>query len=507
MSFCVNNKFILLVVALLATVSLFVFAAEEAKKEPKPSDFVLELDESTIDKAFKENALVAVMFYAPWCGHSKRMQRDWEYFGESEHGRILFTRIDASAYPAVAKKYDIKHFPTIKFIRHGHVSAEYEGGRDRHSLSVWVEAMRQRAVRIFHEKEEYQDLYNRVQRPAVICVDAAESETCLTFHEAAEKTRNRSLMWLSFLKVELIEEVGLGKYKGKIILLHPVSEEIPNEERIVEINIGSGSFEDIMRDVNLKSVSIFGNLNPETFREYMNVKLPMLYLFTSANVVTPGDSADGKKPTDADKRAFEQVKAIAKEFHGKITFVHIDASNYGSLAPRVGLSGDQFPAVAIDEAGAFYAYPQGDAITSEKIRNFANEYLGGKLKRIIRSEAAPAAHTDDNGLTTVVGTTFDKLILNKEHDVFVQFYAPWCSHCKEMVPALNDLAKKLKNEDVVIARFDATANEYDKNKFQVLGFPTLYFIKAGKGGVAEEYTGGRSLDEMLTYVRQKVDQE
>lgn len=502
MSLCVKS--ILLVCALLVASALF--ASADDKNLP---EFVKELDENTLETAIQQHPLVAIMFYAPWCGHSKRMAKDWALMAENEGDRVLFGRIDASAFPNVAKKYNIKHFPTLKYIRHGHIATEYEGARDKQHVSEWLSAMRERAVKVFPDKATYTEFFNQLQRPAVVCVDIAEAETCVAFHDAAEKTRNRSLLWFSFATVEMIEDAGLGKYKGKIVLIAPVGEDLSNEERVQSIDIGSGSVDDLMKDINLKALHPFGNLNPETYREYMNVKLPMLYLFTSANVVSPGDSADGKKPTDADKRAFEQVKSIAQEFRGRLTFVHIDASSYGSLAPRVGLTGEQFPAVTIDEAGSFFTYPQGDAITSDNIRAFANQYLAGNLKRVIRSEATPAVHTDSDGLTTVVANTFDKLVLNNENDVFIQFYAPWCSHCKEMTPALTDLAKKLKDEDVVIARFDATANEYDKNKFQVLGFPTMYFIKGGSKGnaVPVEYSGGRTLDEMLAYIREKVDQE
>lgn len=58
--------------------------------------------------------------------------------------------------------------------------------------------------------------------------------------------------------------------------------------------------------------------------------------------------------------------------------------------------------------------------------------------------------------------------------------APWCTHCKEMAPAWEELAEKYKDhEDIVIAELDATANELEA--FTVHGFPTLKYFPAGPG--------------------------
>lgn len=58
--------------------------------------------------------------------------------------------------------------------------------------------------------------------------------------------------------------------------------------------------------------------------------------------------------------------------------------------------------------------------------------------------------------------------------------APWCSHCKEMAAAWEELGERYKDhEDIVIAEMDATANELEN--LTIRGYPTLHYFPAGPG--------------------------
>jgi len=60
----------------------------------------------------------------------------------------------------------------------------------------------------------------------------------------------------------------------------------------------------------------------------------------------------------------------------------------------------------------------------------------------------------------IVGKNFDDLVINNDKDVLVEFYAPWCGHCKQLAPIYDELAAKLAvNPNLVIAKCDSTGNE------------------------------------------------
>lgn len=72
-----------------------------------------------------------------------------------------------------------------------------------------------------------------------------------------------------------------------------------------------------------------------------------------------------------------------------------------------------------------------------------------------------------DGLTTMIGATFvDQMAEFRHRDVFLEFYAPWCGHCKTLAPIWERIAKALAEvPTIVIAKMDATANEWNDKGF------------------------------------------
>jgi len=94
-------------------------------------------------------------------------------------------------------------------------------------------------------------------------------------------------------------------------------------------------------------------------------------------------------------------------------------------------------------------------------------------------------------------------VLDPKKDVFMEYYAPWCGHCKSLQPKYDELAKKIKQKGwdskVIVAKMDATANESSET---VTGFPKLMFYPAVKNSFKKkmEYNGGRETQNMYDFI-------
>ena len=104
----------------------------------------------------------------------------------------------------------------------------------------------------------------------------------------------------------------------------------------------------------------------------------------------------------------------------------------------------------------------------------------------------------------VVGSTFEEIVFDRTKDVLIEFYAPWCGHCKSLEPKYKQLAKKFKKyEDLIIAKFDATANDAPP-EFEFKGFPTIFFVAAGELNHVVKYDGGREVDDFTSFLNENA---
>ncbi|XP_015751653.1 PREDICTED: protein disulfide isomerase-like 2-2 [Acropora digitifera] len=174
-----------------------------------------------------------------------------------------------------------------------------------------------------------------------------------------------------------------------------------------------------------------------------------------------------------------------------VVIAKVDADGEKSLGSRFDVSG--YPTLKY--------FPKGS--TS------AEEYSGGRdIKDLVSFVESKSGARANKALfkTNVVDLdsgNFDSIAMDKTKDVLVEFYAPWCGHCKRLAPTYDLVGKAFKNEpNCVVAKVDADSEKDLGERFGVTGFPTLkFFPKDNKEG--EEYNGGREEQDFIDFLNEK----
>ncbi|XP_009126597.2 protein disulfide isomerase-like 1-4 [Brassica rapa] len=116
------------------------------------------------------------------------------------------------------------------------------------------------------------------------------------------------------------------------------------------------------------------------------------------------------------------------------------------------------------------------------------------------SDPFPLSDVDEKDVVVVKERNFTDVIENNEY-VMVEFYAPWCGHCQSLAPEYAAAATELKGDGVVLAKIDATVENELAHQYSVQGFPTILFFVDGEHKL---YTGGRTKETIVTWVKKKI---
>lgn len=128
---------------------------------------------------------------------------------------------------------------------------------------------------------------------------------------------------------------------------------------------------------------------------------------------------------------------------------------------------------------------------------FFNQICLAFLFVIVRVLASP----NPGNVLELTESNFSKIVDVTEGGVLVQFYAPWCHHCKEFLPEFESAAKTLGvlNSTVLLAKIDATKEAKLSSRYDIKGYPTLKYFKKNSH---QDYKGDRSAIGIVNWVKQ-----
>lgn len=100
-------------------------------------------------------------------------------------------------------------------------------------------------------------------------------------------------------------------------------------------------------------------------------------------------------------------------------------------------------------------------------------------------------------ITQLTERNFDSMI--KSNVAFVKFFVPWCGHCARLAPLWESLAEKAESANVKIAEVDCSKQGKLCDAQGLNGYPSMVLYKGGRK--VEEYSGKRTVNDMLEYVK------
>ncbi len=104
-------------------------------------------------------------------------------------------------------------------------------------------------------------------------------------------------------------------------------------------------------------------------------------------------------------------------------------------------------------------------------------------------------------MKTITDSSFETDVLKSEGPVLVDFWAEWCGPCRQIAPALEDMAKDL-GDKVTIAKLNIDENPATPGKYGVRGIPTMMIFKGGK--VASTKVGALPKSKLYEWVQSVV---
>jgi protein disulfide-isomerase A1 len=441
---------------------------------------VLVLTDDNFQEAIDAHEHILVEFYAPWCGHCKSLAPEYaKAAGKlAEAGSpIMLAKVDATEQKKIAETHEVRGYPTLKFFKKGR-AMDYMGGRTADTIVSWLEKKTgPPAVALATEDEAKKFIEDN--KVAVIGFfkdqDSAEAKNFLEVAGTMDDVKFAITSEAAVFTANKVEKDGVVLFKA--------FDEGRNDYD------GAAEADALSAFITANSLPLVIEFNHDTAQKIFSgeVKNHLLLFVSQKSEDFPAQKAVAAK--------------IAADYKNKVLFVTVDADeeDHKRILEFFGMKEDEVPGmrlIRLEEDMAKYR-PESAALEEANIRKFVGDFLDGKLKQHLLSEEVPE-DWDKEPVKILVGKNFEEVAMNKDKNVLVEFYAPWCGHCKQLSPIWDQLGEAYKDhENIVIAKMDSTANELETVKVQ--GFPTLKYFMAGDNKVVD-YNGERTLEGLKKFL-------
>uniref|UniRef100_F6WYW5 Protein disulfide-isomerase n=1 Tax=Ciona intestinalis TaxID=7719 RepID=F6WYW5_CIOIN len=452
------------------------------------ADDVLVLTDSNFDAEIVKHSIILMEFYAPWCGHCKKLAPEYDIAAtklKRNDPPIRIGKVDCTENTATCSKFGVSGYPTLKLFADGKLSKDYDGPRQADGIVKYMQKAASPAAVLIETAAAHDKLLQKSS--SVVVVGYFTDKAKATAFENVAKTLRDDYKFAYTTSDDVMDAAG---EKDTVKMYRPQAMANKFEESTMVI-AGEPTVDGYRTFLNENALGRCGLLTTDNYGKF---KKPL--------VILAGSDVDYVKNIKGSNYWRNRVVKFGKEFKEQLTFGIANKDGIVGLLPESGLPEDVSPVVVIvDAQDRKYVMPNAFS-SKDNFVAFLTSYTNGELSPFIKSEEPPA--DNDGPVTVVTGKTFDEIVMDESKDVLIEFYAPWCGHCKSLEPKWNELGEKMKdNNDIVIAKIDATAND-SPSQFQVSGFPTIYFAPKGNKQNPVKYQGGREVADFSKYLKENA---
>ncbi|XP_074123697.1 protein disulfide-isomerase A4 [Sminthopsis crassicaudata] len=457
-----------------------------------PPEVTLVLTKDNFDEVVNDADIILVEFYAPWCGHCKKLAPEYEKAAKELNKRsppIPLAKVDAIEETDLAKRFDVTGYPTLKIFRKGK-AFDYNGPREKYGIvDYMIEQSEPPSKEILAVKQVQEFLKDGNDVIIIGIFKSADDQAYQLYQETANNMREDYKFHHTFNN-EVAKFLKVSS--GKLVVMQPEKFHSKYEQKINVLDIKESTEGAAIRDHVVKhAVPLVGHRTTSNDAKRY-AKRPLVVVYYTVDF-----SFDYRVATQYWRN---KILEVAKDFP-EYTFAIADEDDYSSEVKDLGLSdsGEEINVAILAEGGKKYAM-EPEEFDSDTLRDFVVAFKKGKLKAIVKSQPVPK--NNKGPVTIVVGKTFESIVMDSKSDVLVEFYAPWCGHCKQLEPVYTELGKKYKHrKNLIIAKMDATANDVTNDHYKVEGFPTIYFApRTDKNNPIKFENEKRDLEHLSAFI-------
>ncbi|KAE9603933.1 hypothetical protein Lal_00002388 [Lupinus albus] len=464
--------------------SLTQIFADESK------EFVLTLDHSNFTDIVSKHDFIVVEFYAPWCGHCQKLAPEYEKAASvlsSHDPPIVLAKVDANeaVNKEIAAQFGVQGFPTIKILRNGGKDSQvYKGPREADGIVDYVKRQSGPPSAEIKSAADASAFIGESKVAIVGVFPEFAGDEFENYIAVAKKLRSEYDFGHT-LDAKLLPR-GESSLSGPIVRLFK-----PFDELFVDTE--DFNVDGLQKFVEDSSIPVLTVLDTDPKNQAYIEKF-----FTSPRTKAMffiNFTAEGAESLQSKYR--EGAELYKKD---GISFLIGDPDVGKSVLEYFGVNEDQVPVILIlrDDNKKFIK----PNLEAEHISTFLKDFKDGKVSPHLKSEPIPESNNEP--VKIVVRETLQDIVFNSGKNVLLEFYAPWCGHCKKLAPILDEVAISYQSDaDVVIAKLDATANDVPTETFDVQGFPTLYFRSSS--GKISQYDGDRTKEAIIEFIEKNRD--